>query len=181
MKNIIPFIFCMLFFLSCSKEMEEEVKQYSTDKIPAPVFSLNSYDDNLYVSSDLVGKVVLLNFWATWCGPCRMEIPDFNYLYDKYHASGFEILGISISDSKKELIDFSKTYGVKYPLLYGTPEQIEKISADYGGIYAVPWSFLIGVDGQIERVYPGAILKEYDPKMFEDLVFNIEKQLNINN
>ena len=62
-----------------------------------------------------------------------------------------------------------------------TPEQIEKISADYGGIYAVPWSFLIGVDGQIERVYPGAILKEYDPKMFEDLVFNIEKQLNINN
>ena len=54
-------------------------------------------------------------------------------------------------------------------------------SANYGGVYAVPWSFLIGVSGEIIKVYPGAILKSYDPAMFQDLVYNIESQLKINN
>ena len=145
----------------------------------APDISLKSYDDSLYILSELQGKVVLLNFWATWCGPCRMEIPDFNELYEKYQKDGFEILGISLSDSKKQLIDFSKTYGVKYPLLYGSYQEIEKITSSYGGVPAVPWSFLIGIDGSIVKTYPGAILKSYDPVMFQDLTYNIESQLKI--
>ena len=146
----------------------------------APEISLKSYDDSLHVLSELRGKVVLLNFWATWCGPCRMEIPDFNELHEKYHEDGFEILGVSLSDSRKQLIDFSKTYGVKYPLLYGSYQEIEKITSSYGGVPAVPWSFLIGVDGSIIKTYPGAILKSYDPVMFQDLTYNIERQLKIN-
>ena len=62
-----------------------------------------------------------------------------------------------------------------------TPDDIEQITTNYGGIYAVPWSFLIGVNGEIIKVYPGAILKSYDPAMFQDLVYNIESQLKINN
>ena len=181
MKYKIFLIIIAYSLIGCSDEIkQEQIKKNVVDKDSAPEISLNNYNDSLYVLSDLKGKVVLLNFWATWCGPCRMEISDFNELYDKYHQSGFEILGISISDSKKALIDFSKTYGVKYPLLYGSSLDIEKVTASYGGVYAVPWSFLIGVNGEIIKVYPGAILKSYDPVMFEDLIYNIESQLKIN-
>ena len=181
MKYKIFIIIIAYSLIGCSDEIkQEQIKKNVVDKDSAPEISLNNYNDSLYVLSDLKGKVVLLNFWATWCGPCRMEIPDFNELYDKYYDNGFEILGISISDSKKELLDFSKTYGVKYPLLYGSSSEIEKVTASYGGIYAVPWSFLIGVNGEIIKVYPGAILKSYDPVMFEDLIYNIESQLKIN-
>ncbi|MAQ43755.1 MAG: hypothetical protein CMG25_04630 [Candidatus Marinimicrobia bacterium] len=183
MKNGL-FIFYLLL-MSCSNEIKAEaIKENPIEKndkaFIAPEFSLNSYNDDLYALSDFRGKVVLLNFWATWCGPCIMEIPEFNELYDKYHKSGFEILGISLSDTKRQLIDFAKTYGVKYPLLYGSSEKINKIASDYGGVSAVPWSFLIDTNGEIITIYPGAILKQYDPKMYQDLVNNIEKYLGIN-
>ena len=75
-------------------------------------FSFLVEDENVLLKEDMVslsnlrGKVILINFWATWCGPCIMEIPDFNELYKKYSEDDFEILGISISDSKKQLIKF---------------------------------------------------------------------------
>ncbi len=180
------FLICIILLISCSNQIKkDEIKQdlilKDKEELIAPDFSLNSYNGDSYKLSDYKGKVVLLNFWATWCGPCRMEIPDFNELYNKYHKKGFEILGISLSDTRQQLIDFSKTYGVQYPLLYGTPDEIGKITTEYGGVHAVPWSFLIGVNGEIIAIYPGAILKDYDPRMHQDLVYNIEKQLITNN
>ena len=112
---ILTFFFCSIGFseseltedrFEAIKKMLEEKKKY------APDFRLKDQSDSLYVLSELRGKVVLINFWATWCGPCRQEIPDFNELYEKYHSLGFEILGISLSDSKVQLINFSKVYKV---------------------------------------------------------------------
>jgi len=122
-------------------------------------------------------KVVLINFWATWCGPCRMEIPEFNELYKSYHEKGLEILGISVSDNKKQLKNFTKSFAVDYPLLYGSARDMNNIMKDYGGVYAVPSSFLIGKEGSIIWSYPGAILKLYDPQTFSALVYKIEKEL----
>ncbi len=143
----------------------------------APEISLYDYNDSLHVLSKLSDKVVLINFWATWCGPCRAEIPEFNELYDKYNKSGFEILGVSLSDSKKQLKDFSKVYGVKYPLLYGSAKDIDTITRSYGGVPAVPWSFLIGRNGEIIKTYPGAILKQMSKDMYDDLVHQIESEI----
>ena len=180
MKNI-SIIIIMLISTICSEELSKEqllkIQEVTEDVNKAPNFSLKSMNDSIYVLEDLKGKVVLINFWATWCGPCRMEIPDFNDLYDKYKDQGLEILGISISDTKEQLSNFLKAYKINYPVLYGSSNDIQKVLLDYGGVYSVPMSFLIDTDNNIKRVYPGAILRKYDPNMYLDLIYNIESSL----
>jgi len=158
---------------------KEKVKKALQDINKAPDFTLQALNDSNYTLSKMEGKVVLINFWATWCGPCRMEIPEFNELQKSYHEKGLEILGISVSDNKKQLKNFTKSFSVDYPMLYGSAKVINKIMQDYGGVYAVPSSFLVGKNGSIVWSYPGAILKNYDPQTFADLVYKIEKELVI--
>ena len=153
------------------------VKKALEDINKAPDFTLTTMNDSIFTLSELEGKVVLINFWATWCGPCRMEIPEFNELQKSYHEKGLEILGISVSDNKKQLKNFAKSFVVDYPLLYGSARDINKVMRDYGGVYAVPSSFLVGKNGSIVWSYPGAILKNYDPQTFSTLVYEIEKEL----
>ena len=161
---------------------KEKVKKVLQDINKAPDFSLQALSDSSYQLSKMKGKVVLINFWATWCGPCRMEIPEFNELYKDYHDKGLEILGISVSDNKKQLKNFVKSFTVDYPLLYGSALIMNNIMKDYGGVYAVPSSFLIGKEGSIIWSYPGAILKLYDPQTFSALIYKIEKELkNVTN
>ena len=124
----------------------------------------------------LEGKVVLINFWATWCGPCRMEIPDLNELYTKYNDSGLEILGVSTSDSEKQLKEFKSSYNIFYPLLYGKPSDTYKIQMEYG-VYSIPISFLVDKKGELIRVYSGLISKQYNANAYTDLIINIEKAL----
>ena len=171
------------FFLLFSQEIKfslsqkEALKKVLGDINKAPDFTLTAMNDSMYTLSKLEGKVVLINFWATWCGPCRMEIPEFNEMHKSYHEKGLEILGISVSDNKKQLKNFAKSFAVDYPLLYGGAREMNKIMKDYGGVYAVPSSFLVGKNGAIVWSYPGAILKNYDPQTFAALVYEIEKEL----
>ena len=172
------------FFLLFSQEIKFSLSQKEAlnkvlgDINRAPDFTLTAMNDSIYTLSKLEGKVVLINFWATWCGPCRMEIPEFNEMHKSYHERGLEILGISVSDNKKQLKNFAKSFAVNYPLLYGGAREMNKIMKDYGGVYAVPSSFLVGKNGNIVWSYPGAILKNYDPQTFATLVYEIEKELN---
>jgi len=171
------------FFLLFSQEIKfslsqkEALKKVLGDINKAPDFTLTAMNDSIYTLSKLEGKVVLINFWATWCGPCRMEIPEFNEMHESYHEKGLEILGISVSDNKKQLKNFAKSFAVDYPLLYGGAREMNKIMKDYGGVYAVPSSFLVGKNGNIVWSYPGAILKNYDPQTFATLLYEIEKEL----
>ena len=183
MRIIIISFFAFFSFLFSEPELTQDridaiKKILEKDRNYAADFSLKDQNDSLFILSELRGKVVLINFWATWCGPCRQEIPDFNELYDKYHDLGFQILGISLSDSKQQLINFSEVYSVKYPLLYGNNKDINEVTTSYGGVPAVPWSFLVGVSGEIISTYPGAILKQYDPSTYFHLVKTIESELS---
>ena len=170
-------------FLLFSQELKLNLSQKKAlnkvlgDINKAPDFTLKTMHDSVYTLSELEGKVVLINFWATWCGPCRMEIPEFNEMHKSYHEKGLEILGISVSDNKKQLKNFAKSFAVDYPLLYGGAREMNKIMKDYGGVYAVPSSFLVGKNGNIVWSYPGAILKNYDPQTFATLLYEIEKEL----
>ena len=141
------------------KSKEDKIKAILDEKNYAPDFTLKALNDSSYTLSELRGKVVLLNFWATWCGPCRMEIPDFNEIYDEYGSENIEILSISISDTRKALENFIKVYPMHYPVLYGKQRELDKIMRDYGGVYAVPTSVLIGRKGDVLKTYPGALLK----------------------
>ncbi len=147
---------------SSQDSLDNIIKELLNDINKVPDFSLYSNKGDMYNIRSLEGKVVLLNFWATWCGPCRMEIPELNEMQKKYGEDDFIILGISISDTKKALDDFVKYYEVEYPLLYGNPKEIEKVLIDYGGIFSVPTSILINKKGEKIFSYPGAILKNYD-------------------
>ncbi len=112
----------------------------------APDFTLESLDGKTMKLSDFRGKAVLLNFWATWCGPCKIEMPWFVELQNQYAAEGFQIVGVAMDDASKEDIGkFAKDMGVNYPILIGK----ESVGDQYGGVPALPESFLIGRDGKI--------------------------------
>jgi thiol-disulfide isomerase/thioredoxin len=95
--------------------------------------------------ADYKGKVVLLNFWATWCGPCRLEIPAFVELYAKYKDQGFVVVGVSVDDSPEELQPFMKEYRMNYPVLQMTPD----VETAFGPFYGYPTTFFIARDGSI--------------------------------
>jgi peroxiredoxin len=113
---------------------------------PAPDFTLQSLDGNSMRLSDLRGKAVLLNFWATWCSPCKIEMPWFIELQKQYGAQGLQIVGVAMDDSSKEdIAKFAKEMGVNYPVLLGK----EEVGEAYGGVPALPETFFIGRDGKI--------------------------------
>jgi thiol-disulfide isomerase/thioredoxin len=112
----------------------------------APDFALETLDGKTLRLSDLRGKAVLLNFWATWCGPCKIEMPWFVDLQKQYGSQGLQIVGVAMDDASKEDIGkFAKDMGVNYPILIGK----ESVGDQYGGVPALPESFLISRDGKI--------------------------------
>jgi thiol-disulfide isomerase/thioredoxin len=113
---------------------------------PAPDFTLESLDGKSVRLSDLRGKAVLLNFWATWCGPCKIETPWLVELQNQYGSQGLQVIGVAMDDSgKDEIAKFAKDMGVNYPVLLGK----EAVGDAYGGVPALPESFFIGRDGKI--------------------------------
>lgn len=116
----------------------------------APDFALKDSKGNTVRLSDHKGKIILVNFWATWCGPCRMEIPGFVKLYEKYKDKGFTIIGISVDQAGWQVIKpFMKEHKINYPIvLYNN-----KVITDYGGIRSIPTTFFINSDGEVlERI-----------------------------
>jgi peroxiredoxin len=113
---------------------------------PAPDFSLKSLDGKTMKLSDFRGKAVLLNFWATWCEPCKVEMPWFVDLQKKYSSQGLQVLGVAMDDASPEDIGaFAQKMGVNYPVLIGK----EEVGAQYGGIEYLPSTFYISRDGKI--------------------------------
>ena len=122
------------------------------DRKPAANFQMIDVFGKQVRLNALRGKVVLLDFWATWCPPCRAEIPHFNKLYRKYRSQGFEIIGVSLDKGGPEVVrPFAKENKMRYPLVMGDT----KITQDYGGIRGIPTTFLIDKKGRIAYKYVG--------------------------
>jgi len=119
----------------------------------APDFSLQDLDGQPLALGSYRGKVVLLDFWATWCAPCRTEIPHFVAMQDKYGQKGLQVIGISMDDGPKPVREFYHEYKMNYPVAVGT----EQVAEAYGGVFGLPITFLIGRDGRIAAKYTGAV------------------------
>ena len=113
----------------------------------APDFTLKDYTGKPVHMADYKGKVVLVNFWATWCGPCNYEIPMFVELQQKYGARGVTFLGISIDDEAEALKPFVDEHKMNYPVLVGLGH--EDVQDAYGPLMGVPVTVIVGRDGNI--------------------------------
>jgi thiol-disulfide isomerase/thioredoxin len=112
----------------------------------APDFDLQTLDGRSMKLSDFRGKAVLLNFWATYCGPCKVEIPWFVELQKEYGPQGFQILGIAMDDAgTDEIAKFAKEMSIDYPVLLGK----DSVEQSYGGVGVLPVSFFVDRNGQL--------------------------------
>lgn len=121
----------------------------------APDFTLQTLDGQSVKLSDYRGKAVLLNFWATWCEPCKIEMPWFIDFQKQYAASGLQIVGVAMDDADvKDIAKFAQDMHMDYPILTGKDADREKIADTYGGVQFLPESFYLDKDGKIlERAF----------------------------
>ncbi len=119
----------------------------------APQFSVTAIDGQTIDLARYRGKVVLLDFWATWCSPCREETPRFVQLQDKYRAQGLQIIGISMDDSPEPVVQFYREFHMNYPVALGGA----KLGELYGGVLGLPIVFVIGRDGRIYAKHIGTV------------------------
>jgi peroxiredoxin len=138
----------------------------------APDFALTSLDGKTTIRlSDYRGKAVLLNFWATWCVPCKIEMPWFVELQNQYGAQGLQVVGVAMDeDSPEEIAKFAKDMGVNYPIAVGK----ESVGDAYGGVQFLPATFYIGRDGKV-------IDKVFGLKGKHEIQEDIKKALALNN
>jgi thiol-disulfide isomerase/thioredoxin len=145
---VIAFVVALMLYFGYHKARRPRTTEtaYLTKASMAPDFTLQSLDGKSMRLSDLRGKAVLLNFWATWCGPCKIEMPWFVELQNQYGSQGLQIVGVAMDDaSKEDIAKFAKDMGVNYPILLGK----EAVGDQYGGVPALPETFFIGRDGKV--------------------------------
>lgn len=128
----------------------------ANDRKAAPDFTLNDAKSAQVKLSDYKGKVVLVNFWATWCGPCKVEVPWFVELEKKYQDRGFAVLGVSMDDGRLQVVrTFMEEHKVNYRVAIGT-DQVARL---YGGVDSLPTTFIIDRDGRIASAHIGLASK----------------------
>jgi peroxiredoxin len=143
---------------SCSRPSSSPTRELKSQgqRKPAPNFSLKDADGNAVNLADYRGKVVLINFWATWCGPCEAEIPWFIEFEKKYKDQGFAVLGVSMDDDGwKSVRPYIASHKINYRIMIGS----EVVSQQFGEIEALPTSFVLDREGRIASNHVGLVDK----------------------
>lgn len=149
-----PVVISTAGYSSANTPVQQQEKSYP----PAPDFKLKDLNGKDVSLSAYKGKVVIIDFWATWCPPCRKGIPELIEIQQQYGTDKLAILGISVDQADASVVkDFAKSYKINYPVLFYTPEVVSA----YGGIEGIPTSFIIDKEGKVRGSVVG-----YQPKTF---------------
>jgi peroxiredoxin len=163
-KYMIFFLFFSLVFLV--SVTSDSLFAQEDSPVDAPDFTLTDLDGNTISLSELKGQVVFLNFWATWCTPCKKEIPFFNEAHETHKDSGLKIIGISIDRSEKIVKKFLEKRELVYSVVMGT----QKFLNDYEISRVVPVTVIIDKKGKLRRKVIGELEREDIEKYFQELI-----------
>jgi len=170
-RIFVPSLMAVLFLSGCSS-LERPVKaaiKPAANRKPAPDFTLKDSDGKAVKLSDFKGKVVLLNFWATWCGPCKIEIPWFVEFERNYKDKGLVVLGVSMDEEGWEAVKpFIGRHQINYRVLLGD----DMTAAKYGGVDSLPTTFMVDKEGRTAAIHVGLVSKK-------DYVHDIETLLGV--
>jgi peroxiredoxin len=163
-------VILVFLLLACSNNKEKpqekgEIKEKSTF-IEVADFTLPTLDSDRISLSDFKGKVIILDFWSTWCAPCRVEMPGFVELQKEYGEMGLQILGVSLDGGRKEdVVEFCERYYVNYPILMDNGKVARRF-----GVTAIPTTYIIDREGNFFKKYIGAREKETFKSDIEELL-----------
>jgi peroxiredoxin len=174
-KGPIAILVMVIALAACGSRAQKPLDAAAcpADAKPANLdFTLKDISGKEVRLADYKGKVVLLDFWATWCGPCKIEIPGFIELYAKYKAQGLEVVGVVMLDKFENAKPYAEKMKMTYPILNGD-EQQDAIDNAYGPLFGLPMSFIISRDGRVCQKHlglPGATKdKDPDAKSVKDI------------
>lgn len=154
----------LLILVSVQVQAATEMKQ------PAPNFTLKSNSGKNIKLSELRGQVVLLNFWASWCGPCRTEMPLLAKIHDKYKGLGFTVLGVNVEEDSSPSISMLKKSPVSFPVLFDTTNSVSKLY----NVSAMPSTVMIDRDGNMRYLHEG--YKSGDEEKYKEWIKKLLKE-----
>lgn len=143
--NIVALIFSLATSLAAAPLAASETSGV------APDFTLKSKNGDNIRLADFKGKVVMINFWASWCGPCRQEMPALDQLYTRYQRGGFTVLGVNVETDSHAADNLLKKIPVTFPILYDSTSSVSELYQ----VQAMPTSLLIDRDGNLRHIYQG--------------------------
>lgn len=161
-SKLLGLLLCVLAWSACGGERGETLGT-------APPFRVPALDGGMFDSQALQGKVVVLDFWATWCGPCIEELPLYNQFWQRNRTRGVEVLGVVVeSGGPEEVAEFIREQGVVYRQLFGN----EDMQYAFGATQGLPTTFVIAPDGRLVKRILGAV-----PGKFEELQATVDELL----
>ncbi len=151
MKSMLSRTWLSLLLACCLSFTTANLAHAAAVKGPAPNFTLKSLTGKNLKLSEMTGNVVLINFWASWCGPCREEMPLLNALHKKYEALGFTVIGINVEEDTRNARGFLKNFPVDFPILL---DKNNKVSKQYE-VIAMPTTVVVDRDGNMRYLHKG--------------------------